>query len=89
MRHTSGPPMICDQSRASFSMRRCTALYAGADFEMASTIRSAMAMMAGANSRLRATSVTTRRLLRQRIDGAQYQRHAAAGEQITGTPVSD
>lgn len=62
---TSGPPMIWDQSRASFSMRRCTALKLVADLEMAATTRSAIASIAGLNSKLRATSVTTRRLLRK------------------------
>lgn len=56
--------MICDQSRASFSMRRCTALYSALRAAMARMTRSARLCMSGENSRLRVTSVTTRRLLR-------------------------
>lgn len=59
--------MICDQSLASFSMRRCTALYSGVVAVMAAITRSASACMEGANTKLRATSVTTRKLLRHDI----------------------
>lgn len=63
---TSGPPMISAQSLASRSMRRCAALKAGMVLWMAATTRSAIAWMEGAKSRVRATSVTARRLLQPR-----------------------
>jgi len=53
-------------------MRRWTALYSGLRAAMAATTRSAMLCIIGENSRLRVTSVTTRRLLRATI---KYTEH--------------
>jgi hypothetical protein len=90
---TAWPPMMMDQSRASFSRRRCTELYArGAPAPppppppplMPATTRSASARTSGANISVRATSRTRGRLLRaghpSSGSGMSSRSRRAAGE---------
>jgi len=89
---TAWPPMMMDQSRASFSRRRCTELYAhGVPAPpppppplMPAATRSASARTSGANISVRATSRTRGRLLRAELpssgSGTSSQSRRAAGE---------